>query len=221
MIESITFENKKNGEIANLNKGGERGSIYDENTNFMSCLSATDFKQLKQIISFKKIEVGTFRTHKDGNGFRKMKDDNIAPTISARAREDGSGQACIKIHANTKKGFDVMQEGDSLNLTNPKSKTRRGRVGVGVGVAQTLDTLCNQGVLQAQQTDYVIRKLTPLECFRLQDFPDSHVENCRKAGVDDFTQFKKGAISDSQLYKQAGNSITVKVLELNISKFNL
>lgn len=42
-----------------------------------------------------------------------------------------------------------------------------------------------------------VRKLTPLECFRLQDFPDS---------------FKK-VVSNSQLYKQAGNSMSVNVME--------
>jgi len=50
--------------------------------------------------------------------------------------------------------------------------------------------------------DFRVRRLTPLECFRLQDFPDEHTAKCRAAGV-----------SDSQLYKQAGNSITVRVLE--------
>ena len=57
---------------------------------------------------------------------------------------------------------------------------------------------------------YKIRRLTPLECFRLQDFPDCHVKNSIKVGI-----------SDSQLYKQAGNSITVRVLEKIIEKFNL
>lgn len=42
-----------------------------------------------------------------------------------------------------------------------------------------------------------IRRLTPRECFRLQDFPDSFTWTC----------------SDSQAYKQAGNSITIGVLE--------
>lgn len=48
-----------------------------------------------------------------------------------------------------------------------------------------------------------IRKLTPLECWRLQDFPDEAHEKAKAAGV-----------SDSQLYKQAGNSITVAVMEM-------
>jgi DNA (cytosine-5)-methyltransferase 1 len=46
-----------------------------------------------------------------------------------------------------------------------------------------------------------IRKLTPLECFRLQAFPDSHCRNAQAAGI-----------SDSQLYKQAGNAVTVSVI---------
>ena len=44
--------------------------------------------------------------------------------------------------------------------------------------------------------DYKIRRLTPRECFRLMDFPDT------------FTW----KVSDSQAYKQAGNSIVVNVL---------
>ena len=46
-----------------------------------------------------------------------------------------------------------------------------------------------------------IRRLTPLECFRLQGFPDEHFHNAKAAGV-----------SDSQLYKQAGNAVTVNVV---------
>ena len=48
---------------------------------------------------------------------------------------------------------------------------------------------------------YEIRRLTPLECFRLQGFPDSHHDKAKAAGV-----------SDSQLYKQAGNAVTVNVV---------
>lgn len=47
-----------------------------------------------------------------------------------------------------------------------------------------------------------IRKLTPLECFRLQGFPDWAFDRAKAAGV-----------SNSQLYKQAGNSVTVNVIE--------
>jgi DNA (cytosine-5)-methyltransferase 1 len=105
MLNKITYKRKNDGEVANLNKGGERGSVYDYKTDFMSCLSATDFKQPKQIMDSNK----------------------------------------------------------------------------------------------------VIRRLTPRECFRLMDFPDSFTWDC----------------SNTQAYKQAGNSIVVKCLEKIIEKFRL
>lgn len=96
----------------------------------------------------------------------------------------------IKIPSATSKGYEIASEGDSINFQQPNSETRRGRVGK--VVAQTLDTGCKQGVIN----DYKIRRLTPRECFRLMDFPDT------------FTWI----VSDSQAYKQAGNSIVVNVL---------
>lgn len=64
----------------------------------------------------------------------------------------------------------------------------------------TLDTLCDVGVLEHEGKIIKIRKLTPKECFRLQGFPDEYFD--RAASV----------CSDSQLYKQAGNSVTVNVI---------
>lgn len=195
------------------------------------------------------VKVGTWRTHEDGKGFREM-EDNLCPTIPARAREDGSGQPVIKIgairgrnpenpksrepteqmleinengtsnalttvqkdnvvviSANTSKGYDEAEEEeeDSINFSVPNSKTRRGRVGK--KVSQTLDTQCNQGIFTKQR----IRRLTPLECFKLMDF------NFGIEGVPDFVW----NVSDSQAYKQAGNSIAVGVLAAIISKLKL
>lgn len=105
----------------------------------------------------------------------------------------------IKVKSATKKGYETAKQGDSINLSVPNSETRRGRVGK--EVAQTLDTQCNQASFQ----NGLIRRLTPRECFRLMDFPDSF----------------KWPVSDSQAYKQAGNSIVVKCLEKIIEKFRL
>lgn len=177
---------------------------HSKEDSHSSCLTARYFKMGATDPYIKEeIEVGTWRTHDDGKGFRATEDNNC-PTIPARAREDGSGQPVIKISSATSKGYEEATNEDSRNLSNPHSKTRRGRVGK--GVAQTLDTSCNQGIYNG----YRIRRLTPLEVFRLMDFPDSHIENCRKVNI-----------SDSQLYKQAGNSIVVKCLELIIKNLKL
>jgi DNA (cytosine-5)-methyltransferase 1 len=52
-----------------------------------------------------------------------------------------------------------------------------------------------------KQPNFRIRKLTPKECWRLQGFPDWAFERAKADGI-----------SDSQLYKQAGNSVTVNVV---------
>ena len=104
-------------------------------------------------------------------------------------------------------------------------------------MAQTLDTQCNQavviGMVDMKGTEMIrrvyspygtspilttmrgghqepkishegaIRKLTPLECWRLQDFPDKAHDKAKADGV-----------SNSQLYKQAGNSMSVNILEM-------
>lgn len=85
--------------------------------------------------------------------------------------------------------------GDSINISHPSSETRRGRVGK--GIANTLLTGKKQAVMT---NNYQIRKLTPRECWRLQGFPDWAFDRA------------KGVNSDSQLYKQAGNSVTVPVI---------
>lgn len=102
----------------------------------------------------------------------------------------------MKVRNGTKKGFDEAGPGDGINLAFPQSKTRRGRVGK--GCSQTLDTSCNMGTID----DYRIRRLTPLECFRLQGFPDEMVKTAKTLGM-----------ADCHLYKMAGNAVTVNVIE--------
>jgi DNA (cytosine-5)-methyltransferase 1 len=52
----------------------------------------------------------------------------------------------IKVKSATLSGHETATEGDSINLAQPNSETRRGRVGK--GKAQTLETSCNQAVIQ-------------------------------------------------------------------------
>ena len=64
----------------------------------------------------------------------------------------------------------------------------------------------NEGVIEIGGNETMknirIRKLTPSECYKLMGFD---AEDCKKCS--------EGGISNSQLYKQAGNSIVVNVLE--------
>lgn len=101
----------------------------------------------------------------------------------------------IKIKTANVKGYDEASDGDAIDLQYPDSKTRRGRVGH--GVSKTLMTSDQMAVVNG----YRIRKLTPLECWRLMGFDDA--DYAKAAQVN----------SNTQLYKQAGNSIVVNVLE--------
>ncbi|MBE5093573.1 DNA (cytosine-5-)-methyltransferase [Bacillus thuringiensis] len=131
------------------------------------------------------------RIEKRQNGRRFKENDDPSFTLTAQDRHG------VPIREATKQGYAIAEVGDSINVQFPNSKTRRGRVGK--GVAQTLETSCNQATLTPT---YRIRKLTPKECFRLQGFPDSEFDKLVGAGI-----------SNSQLYKMAGNAVTVNVIE--------
>lgn len=155
--------------------------------------------------------------------------------------ENSRHDSRVVVREATKKGYAEAFEGDSINLEQPNSKTRRGRVGR--QVAQTLTTSPQQAVVVTEecyaaamrgrydsdgkvqqqieisdreisnsitivQKDSLvqesktcrIRKLTPKECWRLMGFDDEDFDKAEQV------------CSNTQLYKQAGNSIVVDVL---------
>ena len=148
------------------------------------------------------------RMEKRQNG-RRLKENG--ESMFMLTSHDRHGIA-INVKEATKQGYDIAHEGDSINLSIPDSKTRRGRVGK--QLANTLDTSCNQGIFvqvenkltvyaiwyEKYQCYIAIRKLTPKECFRLQGWTDDYFEKANFVN------------SDSQLYKQAGNGVTVNVV---------
>ena len=99
----------------------------------------------------------------------------------------------------TKKGFSECGIGGVADLSYPDSKTRRGRVQDNGETCPTLTAQTSE-ICKIEQSR--IRKLTPLECWRLMGFDDADHEKAVQAGI-----------SNSQRYKQAGNSIVVNVLE--------
>ena len=127
----------------------------------------------------------------------KVLNDGTIPTMTSRISASNNSFIAIK-NANSK-GYDEAIEGDSIDLTYPNSTTRRGRVGH--QVSQTIPASDTKGVVVPQYNNLRIRKLTPKECWRLMGFSDEVFEKAQKVN------------SNTQLYKQAGNSIVVNVLE--------
>ena len=122
-----------------------------------------------------------------------LSDDGISTTIMAQSNNSIKK---VAIRTANKKGYDMATDGDGIDLAYPQSATPRGRVGH--GVAKTIPTGDSQGTLDG----FRIRKLTPRECWRLMGFDDADFDKAQAAGI-----------SNTQLYKQAGNSIVVNCLE--------
>ncbi|MGX7420458.1 DNA cytosine methyltransferase [Carnobacterium gallinarum] len=101
----------------------------------------------------------------------------------------------IFIKEATIRGYSEAVPGDSVNISFLNSTERRGRVG-----KQIANTLLTSEIQAVITPDFQIRKFTPRESWRLQGFPDWAFERAEKVN------------SDNQLYKQAGNSVTVPVI---------
>lgn len=148
----------------------------------------------------------------------------LSPTLTTNKGEGNK----IVIPVLTPDRIEKRQNGRRFKEDGEPMFTLTGqdRHGIAIEVEETtkrLDTSCNQGIFvkvsdelivyavwyEKYQCYIVIRKLTPKECFRLQGWSDDYFEKA---------QFVN---SDSQLYKQAGNGVTVTVIETIARKMNV
>lgn len=172
---------------------GTRDIVHDSK-GIVGTLTATDYKGPKQVAIPNEIKkYGVLQPNFNQSGV-VYETDGISPTI--RTMQGGGLEPKIRVREATKQGYAEASVGDSVNLSHPNSKTRRGRVGE--GIANTLVTGDSQGVVTP---NFRIRKLTPREYWRLQGFPDWAFDKAQEVN------------SNSQLYKQAGNSVTVNVIK--------
>ena len=182
-------------------------SVYDGSIknpkykDIANCITARD----RGIVNYQSsgnvvVEPKIIQTHKlksdkrdNPNRFRVYSVEGIGPTLLTTG--GGGNHPCIPIKNSTKRGYINAYSGDGVDLINPNCNNRRGRVQK--ESVQTLTCGDNRGVVT---DDLRIRKLTPLEYWRLM-------------GIDDEDFYKAQKVnSNSQLYKQAGNAIVVNVL---------
>ena len=143
------------------------------------------------------IKVWENRQKENGRGFRfEVKDDNSIGRSVTTSGDRPCSTNYIAIKNNTRKGYIEAYDGDGVDCSFPASNTRRGRVQH--GLSQTLPA---SGPCIGVADNFRVRKLTPKECYRLMGFDDIDYEKASKV------------ISNTQLYKTAGNSIVVNVLE--------
>lgn len=187
---TIDCEQPKINKVGNIRKKGKSQSgdvVSVDSLAPTSCSTTTQKDPLKIFLA------GNLPGSHEQNG-RVYDPNGISPTLNTM--QGGDRQPKIRVREATKQGYTEASVGDSVNLSHPNSKTRRGRVGE--GVANTIVTGDSQGVVTP---NFRIRKLTPRECWRLQGFPDWAFDKAQEVN------------SNSQLYKQAGNSVTVNVIK--------
>ena len=178
-------------------KGTSQGSrsIVHDPKGIVGTLLATDYKEPKQVLVNNDIKIdGRLPYYKFRSTQQVLDTDGICTTICTM--QGGVQEPKILVREATKKGYTEADVGDSINFAFAKANKRRGRVGK--NIANTLVGVIEQAVVMP---DYSIRKLTPRECWRLQGFPDWAFDKAKELN------------SNSQLYKQAGNSVTINVIE--------
>lgn len=192
--------------------GIDKSSNKPQELQVANCLMTKDYGVSKRRSEDTAIAIPVLtpaRAEKRQNGRRCKEAGEEMFTLTA---QDQHGIA-IKVKEVTKQGYAIADIGDSINFSFPNSKLRRGRVGK--NIANTLDTSCNQAVVtptkdaediwavwsEKYKCYLTIRKLTPKECFRLQGWTDDYFEKAEFVN------------SNSQLYKQAGNGVTVNVVQ--------
>ena len=168
-------------------------------------------------------------------GERVYSPEGVSCTLTADCGgfggKTGLYEVGLPIKENTKQGYKTAHPGDSINLAYSTTNTRRGRVGRNIAHTLTADgnqgALCfvdmnedpkfteNARCLNTGQTishhhkgeasgvwdGKRIRRLTPRECLRLQGWKDERIDKVIPLQ------------SDAQLYQQAGNGVTVNVVE--------
>lgn len=151
--------------------------------------------------------------------FGTLTTDGSSPKHNNRVIESKK----IKIRQATKDGFVVCEIGGVVDLEYPSSETRRGRVIEDGKICPTLTTENIPSVIELGNSDFYnflyeidgdiylirIRKLVPLECWRLMGFSDNDFNKASEVN------------SNTQLYKQAGNSIVKQVLMAIMSQLNI
>lgn len=174
--------------MGNTGKTGYQSHDVLDPNGISKTLTATDYKHPQQVAIH---QVGNYlKTDSFGGNpqvGRVYGSDGIAPTLNTM--QGGGREPKILVKA-------------CLTPNRIKKRQNGRRFKQNGEPAFTLTAADRNGILIDDGTSIAIRKLTPLECWRLQGFTDEQFSRAKQAGI-----------SNSQLYKQAGNAVTVPVVK--------
>lgn len=220
--------------VGNVSTGDSQcGKVYDENGIFPTICACTHGSAIGNLLQVGEIDI------KGNEQIRRVySEDGRSPSLitmqggnrQPKILEESINNKMYQLPHGTNKGGIVAKDGvsptittanwqyNNLLLEEPTIGASRGRnpenssyrtIGAPTeqrlklnknGTSNTITAVQKDNYLT--ERDFTIRKLTPKECWRLMGFDDK-----------DFYKAKNDGLSDTQLYKQAGNSIVVNVLE--------
>ena len=198
VIEPEIFQTHMLKKVTRKNPSDNR--VYDKEGVSPTLTAQTGYKIPQITIGLPSIAASRGRL-KDGEYVQQLEinTSGLSNTITSVQKDNylitEDKEPSLTIKNGTKKGYLKAKSGDGIDLINATCNNRRGRVQH--NLSQTLTCGDNRGVVT---DDLTIRKLTPLEYWRLMGIEDKDFYKARKVN------------SDSQLYKQAGNAIVVDVL---------
>jgi len=180
---------------ANYYKGGNLKSYFEKHRRQLVFNKPTEPYSLKEVRTEEAKQLRKEHREKTGKDHTPFRAKKLVP------REDGkvgtltpglnkTHQVLIVPEA-TKKGYTEIEDGDCFDATFINSKTRRGR---NMKNKSNCLTAANFDYMRYEHPTY--RKLTPIECERLQTLPDNYTEG----------------VSNTQRYKGLGNGWTVDVI---------
>ena len=187
---------------------GQRDLVYQKDS-IMGALVATDYKQPKQILETpnEPIHIADLcsekfqRMHEQSR--RVYSEDDIAPAMHTCGGGNTEPKVEQSVHSEWKQemyeNFVKDSDGVASGVYTNQSKTFGYRPPL-KGFSKTLKANANDAGVVYEKC---VRKLTPKEAHRLMGFDDVDYENCKAVGM-----------SDTQGYKQSGNSIVTNVIAL-------
>lgn len=188
----VEMNEKKLGNIYGFDGGNYAGNVYDDKGLSPTIRAYQGGNQQPMIVAMH----GRYKDTTSDNATEQRLEQNshgICNTLTSVQKDN-----MVLIKQASKEGYTECECGGVADLSFPSSRTRRGRVQENGRISPTITAEAN-GLCRIEDL-YRIRKLTPLECWRLMSFSDNDFYKAEKVN------------SNSQLYKQAGNSIVKDVL---------
>lgn len=243
----VLMEEKRIGNIYGFDGGNYAGNVYDVNNCSPTIRTCQGGNQQPCIVAMRGRNPDNPSDRTAGSPTEQQLEPNMSGTSNCltSVQKDNLVMETVKIKQATKDGYIECEVGGCFDASYPDSETRRGRVQDNGNTCPTL-TAQNQEICRIEkvgrisndgsqygtvisdnglsatlsagthgyansciQTQYRIRKLSPRECGRLMGVSDEDISKMAEVN------------SNTQLYKQFGNSIVVDVMCAMFKNLNI